>query len=481
MRLAELAQLCEANLLRGDPQQLVDQISIDSRSLTRGACFVALRGPRFDGHEFVEDAAQRGASAAVVSDPTCAVHSPSALALLQVQDTLTALHKLATNYRRSMPSTTRIVAVTGSSGKTTTKQMIAAVLGEHFNVEKTDGNRNNHIGVPLSLLKLRPEHQFGVFELGTNHPGEIAQLAALVRPDVGVITNIGLAHVEFLGDEAGVAKEKGALLEVLPNNGDGLAVLNADDKWCSDLRARTRATVITTGIENFADIRASNIKIYPASSGVNGDHDFAGAGIKFRLNIAKKREDVIVRLRTLGRHQIYNALQAAAVGYGMGMDLDEIRLGLESVEFLPMRMEQITVGRIRFVNDCYNANLPSMRAALEMMRETECDGRKIAVLGDIRELGVWAKPAHAEVGRLAARCGLGFMITVGGSARWIAEEAVAEGMEGHRVLAVANAAEAAETLRSLTREDDFVLIKGSRKLGLEKVLEAYGAGENSAH
>ena len=475
MRLAELAQLCEANLLRGDPQQSVEQISTDSRSLTRGSCFVALRGPRFDGHEFVMDAAQRGASAAVVSDPTCAMHSPTPkeFGVLQVQDTLTALHKLATNYRRSMPPTTRVVAITGSSGKTTTKQMIAAVLGEHFNVEKTEGNLNNHIGVPLSLMKLRPEHQFGVFELGTNHPGEIAQLAALVRPDVGVITNIGLAHVEFLGDEAGVAKEKGALLEVLPNNGDGLAVINADDKWCSELRARTRAIVSTTGIENFADIRASNIKIESDIS--------VGAGIKFRLNIAKKREDVIVRLRTLGRHQIYNALQAAAVGYGMGMDLDEIRLGLESVEFLPMRMEQITVGHIRFINDCYNANLPSMCAALEMMRETPCAGRKIAVLGDILELGAWAKPAHAEVGRLAARCGLSFLVTVGAAARLIAEEAVAEGMEGHRVLAVANAAEAAETLRSLTREDDFVLIKGSRKLELEKILEAYGAGEISAH
>ena len=215
MRLAELAQLCEANLLRGDPQELVEQISTDSRSLTRGACFVALRGPRFDGHQFVMDAAQRGASAAVVSDPTCAMHSPSALALLQVQDTLTALHKLATNYRRSMPPTTRVVAITGSSGKTTTKQMVAAVLSESFNVEKTEGNFNNYIGVPRSLMKLKPEHDFGVFELGTNHPGEIAQLAAMVQPDIGVITNIGLAHVEFFGDEAGVAKEKGALLEVL--------------------------------------------------------------------------------------------------------------------------------------------------------------------------------------------------------------------------------------------------------------------------
>ena len=175
--------------------------------------------------------------------------------------------------------------------------------------------------MPLNLLRLDPAHDYGVFELGTNHPGEIAALAGMVRPDIGVITNIGLGHVEFFGDEAGVAREKGALFEVLPRNGDGLAVLNADDKWCHELRARTNATVVTVGIDNFADIRASEIKI-------NGD-------VKFRLNIAKKREDVIVRLKTLGRHQIYNALQAAAVGYFAGMDLDEIRVGLENAEFPP--------------------------------------------------------------------------------------------------------------------------------------------------
>ncbi len=333
LRLEQVAELCGARLIRGEPDRVVERISIDSRALGQGDCFVALQGPHFDGHEFIPDVARLGASAAVVSNPTRAMNSPSALSLLQVQDTLTALHKLATNYRRLMPPTTRLVAVTGSSGKTTTKELIAAVLGERFNVVESSGNNNNHIGVPLNLLRLDSAHDFGVFELGTNHPGEIAKLTEMVRPDIGVITNIGLGHVEFFKDEAGVAKEKGSLLEVLPRNGDGLAVLNADDKWCAELRSRTNATVVTVGIENFADIRASDIKI-------NGD-------VKFRLNIAKKREDVIVRLKTLGRHQIYNALQAAAVGYFAGMDLDEICLGLESAQFPHMRMEPVIIDGVR--------------------------------------------------------------------------------------------------------------------------------------
>src|SRR5260221_9056345 len=173
MRLAKLAELCEARMIQGDPDQLVERICTDTRAIGRGDCFVALTGERFDGHEFLTDAARLGASAAVVSHPTRAMNSPSALSLLQVQDTLTALHKLATNYRRLMPLTTRLVAVTGSSGKTTTKELIAAVLGERFNVVESSGNNNNHIGVPLNLLRLDPAHDFGVFELGTNHPGQI--------------------------------------------------------------------------------------------------------------------------------------------------------------------------------------------------------------------------------------------------------------------------------------------------------------------
>jgi len=457
MRLAELAEMCDATLLRGNPEDVVERISIDSRSVERGACFVALRGPRFDGHEFVEDVARLGARAAVVSNPTRAINSPSGLALLQVQDTLTALHKLATNYRRLLPPTTRLIGISGACGKTTTKEMIAAVLAERFNVLKTPANNNNHIGVPLSLLALNAHHDFGVIELGSNHPGEMRVLAELVQPDIGVVTNIGLAHAEFLGDEAGVAAEEGTPLEYLPRNGDGVAILNADDKWCQELRSRTRATVVTVGIDNFADVRASNIVI-------NGD-------LKFRLNIAKRREDVVVRLKTVGRHQIYNALQAAAVGYFVGMDLEEIREGLENVEFPKMRMQVVDRNGVRFINDCYNANGPSMKAALRMIQEQPWPGRKIAILGDMLELGEWSGPVHREVGQLAAKSELALLLTVGPLAKEIAAAAIAAGMEMHRVLILQDAAEAQDAVRGLVREGDFVLLKGSRKLELERVLE----------
>jgi len=449
--------MCDATLLRGNPEDVVERISIDSRSVERGACFVALRGPRFDGHEFVEDVARLGARAAVVSNPTRAINSPSGLALLQVQDTLTALHKLATNYRRLLPPTTRLIGISGACGKTTTKEMIAAVLAERFNVLKTPANNNNHIGVPLSLLALNAHHDFGVIELGSNHPGEMRVLAELVQPDIGVVTNIGLAHAEFLGDEAGVAAEEGTPLEYLPRNGDGVAILNADDKWCQELRSRTRATVVTVGIDNFADVRASNIVI-------NGD-------LKFRLNIAKRREDVVVRLKTVGRHQIYNALQAAAVGYFVGMDLEEIREGLENVEFPKMRMQVVDRNGVRFINDCYNANGPSMKAALRMIQEQPWPGRKIAILGDMLELGEWSGPVHREVGQLAAKSELALLLTVGPLAKEIASSAIAAGMEMHRVLILQDAAEAQDAVRGLVREGDFVLLKGSRKLELERVLE----------
>jgi len=449
--------MCDATLLRGNPEDVVERISIDSRSVERGACFVALRGPRFDGHEFVEDVARLGARAAVVSNPTRAINSPSGLALLQVQDTLTALHKLATNYRRLLPPTTRLIGISGACGKTTTKEMIAAVLAERFNVLKTPANNNNHIGVPLSLLALNAHHDFGVIELGSNHPGEMRVLAELVQPDIGVVTNIGLAHAEFLGDEAGVAAEEGTPLEYLPRNGDGVAILNADDKWCQELRSRTRATVVTVGIDNFADVRASNIVI-------NGD-------LKFRLNIAKRREDVVVRLKTVGRHQIYNALQAAAVGYFVGMDLEEIREGLENVEFPKMRMQVVDRNGVRFINDCYNANGPSMKAALRMIQEQPWPGRKIAILGDMLELGEWSGPVHREVGQLAAKSELALLLTVGPLAKEIAAAAIAAGMEMHRVLILQDAAEAQDAVRGLVREGDFVLLKGSRKLELERVLE----------
>lgn len=236
---------------------------------------------------------------------------------------LSQLHELAKQYRRLMPPATRVIAISGVSEKTTTKEMIAAVLGERFNFDKSDNNSTDVIGLPGDLLRLDPDRDFGIFEFHTNRFGEIRTLAGLLQPDVGIITNTGVAPIEFLLAEAAIAEEMGALLEVLLVRGDGLAVLNADDRWCQELRRHTRATVVTVGIENPADIRASDINIT--------------GGITFRLNIGRKPDSVIIRLKTHDHHRIYCALQAAAVGYGMGMDLEEIREGIEKSENPTMR------------------------------------------------------------------------------------------------------------------------------------------------
>jgi len=457
MRLDQIASYCEAKLLRGNPEREVNQISTDTRTLNRGDCFVALCGPQYDGHEFLDDAAQRGASAAVVSNPTRAMNSPSALALLEVQDTLTTLHKLATNYRRLMPPTTRIISISGACGKTTTKEMVASVLSERFSVFKTVANQNNHIGTPLTLLSGTGDHDYGVVELGSNHPGEMSVLAEMVHPDIAAVTNIGLAHVEFLGDEAGVAQEEGTPLEDLPVNGDGLAVLNVDDPWFDQLRLPTRAAVVTVGSQKFADIRASEIEI-------NG-------AVRFRLSIAKKRDDVIIRLRTVGKHMVYNALQAAAIGYMQGLELDEIREGLESVSYPAMRMQQVDVDGIRFLNDCYNATVPSMKAALESLDCVPCEGKKIAVLGDMLELGAFEQQSHREMGLLAANVGLDRLVTVGSSARWIAEGAMEAGLSVSHIQTVDDVQQVIHSLRGALKEGDLVLLKGSRQLRLETVLD----------
>ena len=458
MCVSDVAALCGATVLGGYTTRPIARVSTDTRTVSRGDCFIALRGEHFDGHDFLKEAFERGVSAAVVSHPTCAINSPS-VTLLQVPDTLIALHRLAMNYRRLMPPATRVVAVSGANGKTTTKEMIAAVLSQRFlRVVKTPANNNNHIGVPQTVIQLAEERaDVGVIELGSNHPGEMRVLAEIVQPDICIVTNIGPAHVEFFGDEAGVAKEEGAPLEYLSCSSDNFAVLNADDRWYHELRARTRATVVSVGVENFADIRASEIKI-------NGD-------IKFRLHIAKSKEDVIVRLKTLGRHQIYNALQAAAVGVLHGMDLDVIREALESVRYPKMRMETKTLGGVRFINDSYNANPASMRAALQALRETPCAGRKFAVLGDMLELGSQTQSSHLNIGAVAANSGLAALITVGPAANWIAEGAMLAGMESHRIVPVLSPTEAAEALNLLAREGDAVLLKSSRRVGLEKILE----------
>jgi UDP-N-acetylmuramoyl-tripeptide--D-alanyl-D-alanine ligase len=450
LRLEQVALWCGGKLARGDPRAMVLRVVTDSRQARVGDCFVALRGERFDGHEFLAQVARANAVAAIVRRG-CVAPSGNLL-LIEVDDTLAALQRLASRYRDSMKL--KAVAITGSNGKTTTKDLCASVLARRFSVAKTAGNLNNHIGLPLSLLGADATHEIGVFEVGMNHPGEIAALAALVKPDVAVITNIGRAHIGFFENRAAIAREKGALLASLGER--GVAVLNADDDWSATMRTRCRGKVLTTGIRRAADIRACAVAI--------------GATAQFTLFVRDTGEKALVRLPWLGKHQIYNALQAAAVGRIFGMKLQDIVAGLEQCVAPEMRMQLERIGGVSVFNDAYNANPESVDAALAAFRHVSAAGRKIAVLGEMLELGGHAEEAHAEVGAAVVKYGqIKMLITVGARARLIAEAARSKGLSDALVVSFDTAEEAAQFLKVEVRQGDCILLKGSRKVGLERV------------
>ncbi len=453
LRLEQIAEWCGGALVRGEPRALALRVGTDSRAARVGDCFVALKGERHDAHEFLPEVARAGAVAAIVQRRVVA---PSGkLAFIEVDDTLTALQRLAGNYRDSLKL--KVVGVTGSNGKTTTKDLCASVLAQKFSIAKTTGNFNNHIGLPLSLLGANAAHAIGVFELGMNHAGEIAALASLAKPDVAVVTNIGRAHIEFLGSRAAIAREKGALVESLGKG--GVAVLNADDEWSAGIARRCKGRVITTGIRRAADVRARAVEI--------------GASAKFTLCFRQTREEARVKLPMLGRHQIYNALQAAAVGRTCNMKIEDIVVGLEQLKAPEMRMQAEQIGNVRIFNDAYNANPDSVEAALAAFRHVRASGRKIIVLGDMMELGEHTQAAHGEVGRLLAEeGGVKVLVTVGAFARVIGKTAIRSGLEDALVVAFDTAADAAKFLKMEARTGDCILLKGSRRVGLEQIVQA---------
>jgi UDP-N-acetylmuramoyl-tripeptide--D-alanyl-D-alanine ligase len=348
------------------------------------------------------------------------------------------------------------VAITGSNGKTTTKEMAGSVLRQGYRVLVSSGNLNNLIGVPLTLFQLRREHQAAVLELGMNARGEIHRLAEMARPDVGVITNVGEAHLEFLGSVDEVAEAKGELLPFL--TGDRVAVLNRDDPYLSRLFPAVRGRLITFGLDRRADVRAERIR---------GGRD---ARTHFTLAVGRKRRRV--RLNTPGRLNVWNALAAAAVGIPFGLDLDAIAAGLEQAPAAPMRMERILhpSGAV-IVNDAYNANPTSMAASLEAFVRLSKGREAILVLGDMLELGSVSEAAHRRIGVLVAGCRPARLITVGERARAIGEEAAVNGLEVARIHACRDHGEARTVLRAHVAGAPWVLLKASRGMGLEKLLE----------
>jgi UDP-N-acetylmuramoyl-tripeptide--D-alanyl-D-alanine ligase len=450
--LSQIATWSRGRLTGGNPAATVTTISSDSRSLKAGDLFIAIRGEKFDGHDFLAEAARLGAVGAIVEKHTSGL--PSSFALIIVADAVRSLQWLATAYRGTLPLTA--LCITGSNGKTSTKDLCASVLAQRFSVTRTAGNLNNHLGVPISILRADSSHDVGVFEIGMNHAGETAPLAAIARPDIAIITNIGVAHIEFLGTREAIAQEKGMLAEAVGEN--GTVILNADDEFTPSIAKRTRARVMTAGLQG-GDVRATEL-------------EQLSRGIKFRLHATG--QCVGAELPVPGEHMVRNALLACAAGLTLGLSLEECAAGLRTLDLTPGRLTQKTFGGIRILDDTYNANPDSMSAALVTLARMPATGRRIAVLGGMGELGKESERGHRSVGEVAGREKIGCVITVGETARWIADAAESSGVG--TVIRTADADEAARTLRGIAMPGDTVLVKASRSARLERIVLAMEGG-----
>ena len=451
-----IATACAGELLSGLPEACVHRACTDSRRVQAGDLFFALSGGRFDGHDFLRQAAEKGAIAVVVQQSRV-TKDWSGCAMIAVEDTRKALGQLASTYREdfSLP----LVVVGGSNGKTTTKELVASVLRQKVATLWSEASFNNDIGVPLTLLRLEKSHQAAVLEAGTNHPGELAPLLKMIRPSHGVITCIGREHLEFFGDVAGVVREEGWLAELLP--ADGRLFVNGDDEWTGCMVERTRAPVVRVGFAAGNDWRVRDLRLdkQGARFQVDGPRtDFAG---EYRIHL-------------LGRHQVVNALFAIAIGVELGLSRAEVARGLAECGQPKMRLELWEHDGVRVLDDTYNANADSVVAALQTLRELPCKGRRMAVLGDMAELGAHSEAAHEEIGRRAAELGVGQLFAVGKMAPVMARGARDAGL--NRVFEFADLETAAAAVKSFVKSGDVVLLKASRATRLERIAEVLRAG-----
>ena len=454
LSLTEVAWAVGGSLV-GDGEARLTSVSTDTRDLSSGALYVALAGPRFNGHDFVRGAFATGASAALVGDPSCL---PDRAAAVVVPDTLRALQRLAAWHRRQMPAL--VIALTGSVGKTTTKDLAAAVLARAGSTLFTRGNLNNHIGVPLTLLRLEPEHRFAVIEMGCNGFGEIELLAGIAAPTIGLVTRVAEAHLEGLGDLDGVARAKGELLASLPV--DGTAVVNLDDPRVRAMRSPARRR-IGYGEDSGADVRLSGRE--PGTDGTQ------------RLELALPGRTVRPRLGLLGAHNARNAAAAAALAVAAGIEAEHVEAGLGDV--LPAAGRLVMhrdAGALRVIDDTYNANPGSVAAALDVLREHRGSGGAHVLLGEMAELGGEREAAHRRIGALAARLGVTTLIGVEPAAGWLCEGAVGAGMDRGAVLCAASPEEAARLVEPRAAVGDVVLVKGSRVAQMERAVTVLRRG-----
>lgn len=447
--LADLANWCGGALIQGAPDEMVKSLSTDSRKVEQGGVFLALKGDRFDAHDFLEQVAASGASAMVVSSLTAATETFGG-GIIHVRDTLRALQWIALHHRRAS-SELRVVGITGSNGKTTTKDFLGSVLSEAGPVNKTSGNLNNHIGVPLTALSGCSADRYGVWEMGMNHAGEIEILAEIAGPDAAVITNIGTAHIEHLGSKDAIALEKSELAAAI--GPDGYCVMPSEDAYFEFVSGRTRAEMLGVGFESGV-VRAEKAIVTE------------GGKAQFEL-VSDFGPAASVLLPVRGRHMVLNSLLAAAVGMKEGLSPAEVAEALSGTEVTGGRLQEKMIHGISILDDSYNANPDSMKAALETLRDAAVEGRRVAVFGFMGELGEFAETEHRRLGERVIENGVDVLVTVSERAALINEGADGLGENHH----FSTHGEASAFLKELLTPGDLVLVKGSRAAAMEKVIE----------
>ncbi len=455
LTVEDIVKATGGELRQGRLSARVQGAGTDTRKLNPGALFIALHGPRFDGHDFVEEAIAKRAGALLVLRGWAAkgMKEEAGIPVIEVEDTLYALGELARFWR--LQHECFIIAVTGSNGKTTTKEILSNILRTSGPVLKTEGNFNNLIGLPLTLLRLSDQKR-GVIEMGMSLPGEITRLCEIGRPDVGLITNVNPAHLEVLKNIADVARAKGELFAGI--SPDGTAIINADEPLILEQARSFPGSRISFGIHNDADVRGEKISLRGSE------------GIDLLINFFGERFNAFLPLP--GMHNAYNALAAVAAASVCVKEIGNLQQGLEQVPWHPMRMEIVKLsGEVTVINDCYNANPRSMEMALQGLKDFSGERRGIVVLGDMLELGELSSAAHRHLGALVARSDVSIAVVLGQFSNHVVEGALDNGMKQDRVRSVKDHAEATALLEEILHPGDWVLLKGSRGMRMETILK----------
>ncbi len=455
LTIAQLAHACGVAIENCDDSIIVSDIVTDSRKICEGSVFVALRGEKFDGHNFVMQSIRSGAVAAVVDEQ---FENKENLPIIRTKDTLKALGAMAAYYRNQfeIPS----IAITGSVGKTSTKEMVNCVLETHYNTLKTDGNFNNEIGLPLTVLRMDNDHEIAVFEMGMSNFGEISALSKIAAPETAILTNIGYSHIEYLKSQENIFKAKLEILDGLVP--DGTVILNGDDPFLVKAAGNLPFETLVYGIENEnCDVRAVDIKKFASGTEFN----FLMGGEEYHVSICVP-----------GIHHVYNALAAILTGIKYNIPVSEIVEGIKAFEPVGMRQKVQNLKNCVIINDCYNASPTSMKSGLEVLSVTAPNDsseafRRVAIMGDMLELGDYSKEAHEEVGGLTCEYDLGCLIAIGENAEYVAQGAIEKGFNSSEIYVFYDNNTAKAHIKEIIRRNDIILLKGSRGMHLEEIAD----------